>query len=319
MDKTPLRPRDDQQTEEHDYNAHQVPPRSFSAKREQISIPEERSYLIRLDDYPYQLCIWNYHPEWELHYIPYASGLAYVGDYVGSFEPGHLVLCGKNLPHNWITPSGVVPERDYVLQFDADRLMAMPELRALQALAPMAERGIEFFGDDAARIGAMVMRLAESSPAAGLGIFAEIVGQLHAAQDSRLMASAGFVENYVPLSGRRHARIDEAIQMLQSSPSTNMQTIAKKLGTDPATFSRSFKALTGMNFSTYLCAVRLGRARAMLADTSQPITDICFDSGFSNLSNFNRTFLRETGMTPRTYRKIAHLKMSQGETGPKVA
>lgn len=290
------------------------PPRSASAMRERISIPEERSYLIRRDDYPHQLCIWNYHPEWEIHYIPSASGLAYVGDYVGSFEPGHLILCGKNLPHNWISPGLVQSGRDYVLQFDADRLMspdnAIAELRSLQALEPLAERGIEVHGAEAAEIGALIEELEHSSPVRGLGLFAEILERIHLARDRRVLVSARFVTKYAPLAGRRHARIDDAMQIVQSTPATSMQDVAEMVGTDPSTFSRSFKALTGMNFSAYIRAVRIGRARTLLAETETQITDICFEAGFANLSNFNRAFLQETGLTPRAYRKAAKIRAS---------
>ena len=86
-------------------------PRPTEALRESIVLPPDRSYLIRRDDYPHPLCTWNYHPEWEIHYIPEARGFAYVGDHIGSFEPGTVSLCGRNLPHNWVSPGLVAAGR----------------------------------------------------------------------------------------------------------------------------------------------------------------------------------------------------------------
>ncbi len=61
------------------------------------------------------LARWHFHEEYELHLITATSGKAFVGDWIGPFQPGHLVLCGPRLPHNWISldlPEGGVPLRD---------------------------------------------------------------------------------------------------------------------------------------------------------------------------------------------------------------
>lgn len=289
-----------------------LPLRPTEAMRESIKIPPDRSYLIRRDDYPHPLCTWNYHPEWEIHFVPDARGYAYVGDYIGSFEPGHIALCGTNLPHNWVSPGLVAPGRDYVLQFDADRLMSqdnpMAELWPLQALAPKAERGIALSGPEAAEAGALIIALEQAPPARGLGIFAEILERFAHATSPQLLASPGFASGYAHLASGRHARINDAMQLLQSTPSVSMNEAAAFVGAEPSAFSRSFKSLTGMTFSAYQRELRISRARTLLAETQASITDICFDAGFLNLSNFNRTFLNETGMTPREYRKVSNIR-----------
>jgi len=288
------------------------PMRVTAAMRESITIPEDRSYLIRRDDYPHPLCTWNYHPEWEIHFIPEARGYAYVGDYIGSFEPGHLSLCGSNLPHNWVSPGLHAPGRDYVLQFDAAALMAggvpLAELRSLQTLLPLSGRGIEIMGSEAAEIGALIVSLSQAQRARGLGIFVEILERFAAAQDYRLLASPGFVSSYAALASGRHSNVNNAIQVLQLAPSVTMYEAAEMVGAKPSTLSRSFKALTGMTFSSYQRAIRISRARSLLAETTMRIIDVCFEAGFSNLSNFNRIFLKETGMTPRDYRNISRIR-----------
>ena len=65
--------------------------------------------------FPTPLARWHFHDEYELHLITATSGKAFVGDWIGPFQPGHLVLCGPRLPHNWISldvPEGGVAERD---------------------------------------------------------------------------------------------------------------------------------------------------------------------------------------------------------------
>ncbi|MCX8280120.1 AraC family transcriptional regulator [Phyllobacterium sp. 0TCS1.6C] len=286
---------------------------TFTATREQIVLPGGMSYLIRRDDYPNPICIWNYHPEWEIHFIPDAQGFAYVGDYIGPFKPGHLMLTGTNLPHNWITPGAPhLPGRDLVLQFDAEALMGVravcPEFDVLHRLKPLADRGIEIMGPAAFDIGSKILDLHALEAGGGLGLFIEILNDIEAAPQKRLLASEHFISVYNQLADRRHRRIDHAIQIMQSSPGAQMHEVAKLVGLAPSAFSRAFRRLTGMNFSAYSRSVRVWRARTLLAETEMSITDICFEAGFNNLSNFNRYFRTETGLTPRSYRNAARIR-----------
>jgi hypothetical protein len=73
------------------------------------------------DDYPWGRNVWNFHPEYEIHLIRNASGVALVGDHIGPFEPGYLVVVGSGLPHNWVTdtaPGELIAGRDILPQFD---------------------------------------------------------------------------------------------------------------------------------------------------------------------------------------------------------
>lgn len=87
-----------------------------------------------------------------------------------------------------------------------------------------------------------------------------------------------------------------------------MHEVGQEVGFEPSAFSRAFRRLTGMNFSDYSRSVRVWRARILLSETQTSIADICFEAGFNNLSNFNRTFRLETGLTPRAYRKAARIR-----------
>src|SRR5258708_40332745 len=65
---------------------------------------EDVGFIRCLDHgYPTPLARWHYHDEYELHLIVATSGKAFVGDWIGQFQPGHLVLAGPRLPRNWIS------------------------------------------------------------------------------------------------------------------------------------------------------------------------------------------------------------------------
>ena len=81
---------------------------------ELIQIRPGKSFAVRSHGYPYHTVRWHFHPEFELHQIVETKGRYFVGDFIGEFEPGNLVLTGPNLPHNWVSdvPDGqTVPLR----------------------------------------------------------------------------------------------------------------------------------------------------------------------------------------------------------------
>jgi hypothetical protein len=67
---------------------------------EMVDVPRDESFKVWSHGYPYRTVRWHYHPEYEIHLITATTGTYFVGDYVGSFEPGNLVMTGSNLPHN---------------------------------------------------------------------------------------------------------------------------------------------------------------------------------------------------------------------------
>ena len=74
---------------------------------------------------------WHYHDEYELHFIAASRGKVFIGDYIGSFEPGNLILTGPFLPHNWIsqvTPGESCELRDQIIHFDHDVIMGIADL-----------------------------------------------------------------------------------------------------------------------------------------------------------------------------------------------
>ena len=68
-------------------------------------------------------------------------------------------------------------------------------------------------------------------------------------------------------------------------------------------FSRTFKRVTGKNFSQFVIDTRIERAKKFLLTTSYSITDIAQKTGFSSSSHLISYFKQRTGMTPGDYKK----------------
>src|ERR1700688_677294 len=105
---------------------------------EVIRITPTESFTVSAHGYPYHTVRWHFHPEYELHLVVATIGRYFVGDFIGEFEPGNLVLTGPHLPHNWVSdiPMGSsVPLRCRIVQFSesfiGDAMRVLPELVAL--------------------------------------------------------------------------------------------------------------------------------------------------------------------------------------------
>ena len=79
--------------------------------------------------------------------------------------------------------------------------------------------------------------------------------------------------------------------------------VAKLNSMTENSFSRFFKTRTGISFMDNLLEIRLGHASRMLIDTTQSISEIAYDCGFNNISNFNRLFKKKKGCTPKEFRE----------------
>ncbi|MDY0938071.1 AraC family transcriptional regulator [Pseudomonas viridiflava] len=262
-------------------------------------------------DYPYALARWNHHPEFEIHLIRRGSGKLVAGDYIGGFDAGHVALIGPDLPHDWIgdlAPGEHLPGRDVVLQFDGAALLALrktlPELGELQRLFEQARRGIEFTGATAVQAARLMEDIGTAQGLERLILFLQLINTLVKApsQEAHLLASSCYAPT---LDARSSERINKAFDYLLSELTNDIRlsVIAQRLEmTDPG-FSRFFKRNTGHGFIELMRKLRIQRACRLLLQSDMSVSDICFEVGYANLSNFNRHFRVETGQTPSDYRR----------------
>ena len=268
-----------------------------------------QSFRWNVHDYPFPLARWHYHPEYELHLIQESSGKMFVGDYVGNFEPGVFVLTGPNLPHNWVSdiaPGEVVKDRDMLIQFGdgvlRDLMRVCPELEEINPLLDDARYGIEFTGDSAQHGAVLLRKIGPASPTRRMLLFLELLDLLNRSERRKILSS----HEYSPtLDHEVSELINKAIDFLISNLTEDVRLadVARRCGMSDSAFSRFFKKNTGHGFVRYVNRMRVNRACTLLAQTATPITDICFETGFNNLSNFNRQFLSFRGVTPSEYRR----------------
>jgi len=254
-------------------------------------------------------CPFHHHPEIELTHIVQSSGQRYVGDHIGRFAAGDLVLMGSSLPHMYINDADTRSAHSRVLQFLPDCLgpgfFQLGETKAVRALIERSRIGLSFHGRTRDDVVELLRQLSElGSGIERLLLLMKILDTLARSREVRTLASPSYSPTLSLHQGERINRVCKLISM-KFKEGIAQSEAARMARMSSASFSRFFRRATNKTFRAFLNEVRIGHASQMLLETDCTVSEACYDSGFANLSNFNRQFLRLRRISPRAYRKKA--------------
>jgi AraC family transcriptional regulator len=107
-------------------------------------------------------------------------------------------------------------------------------------------------------------------------------------------------------SPHAEARVTRVVRSIEHDPTAahTLAELAREAGLSPYHFLRTFEHVTGVTPHQFILRARLREAAVRLAESSR-IVDIALESGFGDLSNFNRTFRAEFGVTPGVWRSTS--------------
>jgi AraC-like DNA-binding protein len=264
----------------------------------------------RLDDsIPFQ---WHHHPEYELTLTLNSRGQRFIGDHVGLYDDGDLVLVGPNLPHTWYSQDKISldsPHIALVIWFGTDLAEKLThnlvEFRAIQSMLKRAGRGLLFSQTVSHAIHERFETLFACPPAERLLTLLAVLHQL-AADDAEPLATASPLLNAPRESRESLDRIDRILTHIHAhyARTLTLDELADIAALSHSGLHRLFLKHTGKTISAYLAHMRIGDACARLSGSSQPISFIADAVGYASLANFNRQFLALKGMTPRAYRRL---------------
>ena len=266
----------------------------------------------RKECYDYPL---HKHAEVELTFMENCTGVhRVVGDSIEVCGQYDLALIGSNLEHAWEQRDGEpLPDvaagrkvRELVIQFAPDLLgeafLAKSQMATLARLLENAKRGVAFGLPVIMRIYTKLNELSEEEPGFPRVLkLLEILYQLSLEQDYQLLSSTTFASVKATTDSRRVRKVEEYIDQ-HFKEEVRLPILADLAGMTPTAFSRFFKLRTGRTLSEYIIDIRLGYAARQLVDTTTSIVEICYDSGFNNVSNFNRIFKKRKGCSPSAFR-----------------
>lgn len=258
----------------------------------------------QLDDgIPFQ---WHHHPEFELTMTLNSRGQRFIGDHIGSYDDGDLVLIGPNLPHTWVSRERIAegPHVAQVMWFHPDWATALgatlTELKPVTALLARANRAVTFSQAVCREARGRITALFARPPEERVLPLLDLLQLLATDTNAVPLASAPAT---LPASGDR-TRIDRVLDHihLHYADGLSLPALADVAALSVSGLHRLFRRHTQQTITGYVTALRIGEACALLSGTARPIAHIATDVGYDSLANFNRQFRALKGMTPRDYR-----------------
>lgn len=244
------------------------------------------------------------HPEYEINLVMNTSGIRVVGDDEEAFDELDLVMTGPFVPHVW--KSELVTNHVITIQFSSDLLsFQMINKRLFMPIRQLlidSMQGLHFYGPEAERIRNEIVEITRMQGFQTATKFLNILNLLAYSPRRKLVSNMYESENLVNSSKSR--RITKACKYIEEniSQKISLSDVAMLVNMSDSAFSHFFKKKTGISFITYVNNLRVAKACDLLASTSLSASEICYDCGFNNKSNFIRIFTKRKNMTPIEYR-----------------
>jgi AraC-like DNA-binding protein len=249
---------------------------------EVVQIPQGESFAAWSHGYPYRTVRWHFHPEYEIHLVVETSGRYFVGDFIGEF--GRVI--------------------QFTEDFIGNVIKVFPELSAFSDTLELSRRGLLFSMETSRRVAPLMEALMTADGIRRVELFCAIIGQLESERNGRTLASVSYAPDP---SGYMSLGINKALAFIRQNLTQDFDEsdLAAIAGQTTSAFSRGFRRHTGMPLVQYLRRLRINLAcQLLMSDRTLSVTDICFQVGFNNLSNFNRQFLEQKGMPPSRFRNF---------------
>jgi AraC-like DNA-binding protein len=273
----------------------------MSALLEQMVVGRDESIFIGIFQDNLETSTWHYHNNFEISFITEGSGKRIVADSIAEFQPGDLVFIGQNLSHVWIAdkdtrmPSNRTLEMVF-LQFTSSvlslQLLALPEFKYVARALTLSERGIQIVGQTLNEVSELMLQMPYLKSFDRMIHFLRILDLIGRSESLIHLASKDYLKSRFTTGNKRIATIHEYLM-------NNYQEVNMAEGS----FCHFFKETTQMTLFEYLNQIKTDFACKLLMDPDLSILDVCLNSGFNNLSHFNKQFRKSTGVTPTEYRK----------------
>lgn len=251
----------------------------------------------------------HFHDECQLVYIVSGSGTRIIGGSIEHFEPGDLTFVGSNVPHVWYSEPNPndkeAPAISLALYINPSKLTTqlkgLIDTQSIEDFFVESERGMSIVGSKKSLIHGYLAQMLKQKSVGVLIYLFQILEMLMDPSERTWLNSTNVVTSVRDYHQHRVSRLMQYIQK-HFREEISLEQAAEVAGMQLHSFCRFFKQITKHTFSDFLNRVRVAFAAQLLQHSELPITQIVFESGFNNISYFNRTFKKIHGQTPKEFR-----------------
>ena len=246
------------------------------------------------------------HNELQLSFIVEGEGTLIVGDTVNYYKKNDIIVIGSHLPHVFKSNLNHGKKSHMITLFFAKDsfgkdFFELEELKELNAFFKRTTNGFLAISLKK-QIATLFYKLDTSSKLSRFMILLELLKLLSVCKYKSL-SSFVYEKKYSEIEGKRMQDVFE-FTMSQFNSDITLNMIAQIANMTKTAFCKYFKKRTNKSYFRFLNELRIEHACKLLFDNkSLGIADIAYQSGFKNISNFNRQFKTIKGVSPKTFRK----------------
>ncbi len=277
-----------------------------------FNVPQTEHEVVRvqLDESTHFYDKLHQHPEIQIMFIESGLGTIIAGDYVGRFQPGDIFIIGSGQPHvfrcdqSYYDGPDATAAKSITLYFDeryfGKELWGSNELTLVREFSTKSQKSYQLEGTAQSEASCQIKQLSHSTGLEKLLHFFSLLKLLIetdrkktlSIQPGRLIHSE---------EGRMNSIIEFTFR--ESHRKIYLSEVAQLANLSAEAFCRYFKLHTRKTYISFLNEVRVSYACQSLIQKDISIQQVCYQTGFSNISNFNRIFKRITHKTPIGFRQ----------------
>jgi AraC-like DNA-binding protein len=270
------------------------------------------SIFVKREVVPFMDYPWHYHPEFEIIFVEKSYGIRLMGNHAGNFSDGDLMFIGPNLPHVWKNDEAFYKDNKdlqvdvYVIQFREDALREgffdLPEFTHIKKLFLLGQQGLLIKGRERMEIAELIKKVYSSSGVDRLIMFLKTLDAFAKSKDYDLLSSPGYTDSF---NTAETERINKVMNYLMENynKEIKLKEISALISLNRSSFCRYFRSRTHKTCTQFINEIRIAHACKLLINRNMTITEICYETGYNNISHFNRQFKLITRMTAREYEK----------------
>ncbi len=245
---------------------------------------------------------YHYHPEIELVCVVSGNGSRHVGYHKSNFRDGDLVLIGSNIPHSGFGLNSLDPHEEIVIQF-SEEIIQFPanvkEFNDIRKMIGLSKFGILFSSETKDRLLPSLYEIMTLKGFEKYLLLQRILAELSAQKDYQLLNKEAMPHTIISKNKERLQAIFTYVEK-NFDKDIDINEVAELANLTLPSFCNFFKKTTKMTFTEFLNQYRIDKACAMILQ-GKSISECCYNTGYNNISYFNRAFKKYVGKTPTEF------------------
>jgi YesN/AraC family two-component response regulator len=285
-----------------------------------IPVSKENTIVVQEDILPYYYNHLHRHREVQIEWVVEGSGMLIAGNYMQRFEAGDVYIIGANQSHifkndeSYFDPEQKKQVHSVSIFFNPNHFLGnilnLPEMASLKKFVDGLHNGFQIPESSAETIKRTISEVMHNKESQRVASFINLLHLFSTARNMKPLATNNSEQIISDVEG---IRMDQIFQYLVTNYKNHISLteISEVANLTPQAFCRYFKKHTDKTFVSFLNEVRVNEAcKIIVSGKFDSFSDISYQTGFDNVTNFNRVFKKMMGKSPREYHRDFRNKLS---------